>query len=62
MLGEVCGKLVEIVGQLDLSAKRPKGLRDGSAALHATSRAAGRPERWMTTSSPPSARATSRDN
>ena len=34
VLGEVRGKLVEIVGQLDLAAQRPEGLRDGAAALH----------------------------
>ena len=34
MLGEVRGKLVEIVGQLNLTAQRPEGLRDGAAALH----------------------------
>jgi hypothetical protein len=34
VLGELCGKLVEVVGQLDLAAKRPEGLRDGTAARH----------------------------
>ncbi len=34
MLGEVSGKLVEIVGQLNLTAQCPKGFRDGAAALH----------------------------
>jgi hypothetical protein len=34
VLGEVCGKLVEIVRQLDLAAQRPEGFRDRAAALH----------------------------
>jgi hypothetical protein len=34
VLGEVRGQLVEIVGQLDLAAQRPKGFRDGATALH----------------------------
>ena len=34
MLGEVRGKLVEIVGQLNLATQRPEGLRNGTTALH----------------------------
>ncbi len=34
MLNEVRGKLVEIVGQLDLAAQHPEGLRDRTTALH----------------------------
>ncbi len=34
MLSEVRGKLVEIVGQLDLAVQHPEGFRDGTAALH----------------------------
>jgi hypothetical protein len=34
VLGEVGGKLVEIVGQLNLAAQRPEGFRDGPTALH----------------------------
>ncbi len=34
MLGELGGKLVEVVGQLDLAAQRAERLRDGAAALH----------------------------
>jgi hypothetical protein len=34
VLGEVRGKLVEIVGQLNLAAQRPEGSRDGATALH----------------------------
>jgi hypothetical protein len=34
VFGEVRGKLVEIVGQLNLAAQRPEGLRDGTSALH----------------------------
>jgi len=34
VLGEVRGKLVEIVGQLNLAAQRPEGFRDGATALH----------------------------
>lgn len=34
MLGEVWGKLVEIVGQLDLATQRPEGLGHGAARLH----------------------------
>lgn len=34
MLGEVRGKLVEILVQLDLAAQRPKGFGDGATTLH----------------------------
>lgn len=34
VLGELRGKLVEIVGQLNLAAQRPEGIRDGTSALH----------------------------
>jgi hypothetical protein len=34
VLREVRGKLVEVIGQLDLAAQGPEGLRDGAAALH----------------------------
>ena len=34
MLGEVRGKLVEIVGQLNLAAQHPEGFRNGTTALH----------------------------
>ncbi len=34
MLGEVRGKLVEVLGQLNLAAQRPEGLRNGTTALH----------------------------
>jgi hypothetical protein len=34
VFGEVRGKLVEIVGQLNLAAQRPEGIRDGTSALH----------------------------
>lgn len=34
MLGEVRGKLVEVIRQLDLTPQRPKGLCDGATTLH----------------------------
>jgi hypothetical protein len=34
VLGEVRGKLVEIVGELNLAAQRPDGFREGATALH----------------------------
>ena len=34
MLGELGGKLIEVVGQLDLAAERPESLRDGTATLN----------------------------
>ena len=33
MLGELGGKLIEVVGQLDLAAQHTKRLRDGAAML-----------------------------
>lgn len=34
MLGEIWGKLIEIVGQLNLATQRPEGLGNGAARLH----------------------------
>jgi hypothetical protein len=34
VVGELCGQLVEVVGQLDLTAKRPECLGDGATVLH----------------------------
>lgn len=34
MLGELRGKLIEIVSQLDLTAQGPERLGDGATALH----------------------------
>lgn len=43
MLGEVGGQLVEIVGQLNLAAQRPKGFRNGATALHRDQSSGGAP-------------------
>lgn len=62
MLGDIAGELVEVVGERDLSPHRSESSATGRRRCTATSRAAGRPERWITTSSPSSVSPTSRES